>query len=272
MMLLGELHRILRTSGISPSRKLSQNFLVNDHIAGLIASEAAAGGSVLEIGPGVGALTEKLVGRCSSLTLVEVSRQMVEVLHSRFAGEDVAIENADFLEVNPSVLPGYPFDVITGNLPYSISSPIIFRLVEESFSEVKKVVIMLQREVAARLSCLGGGKDYGRMSLQIWPFFHVHDLVDAVPEDFYPAPEVHSRVVVLKRRDDPKVSPALFPEYRKLVRISFATRRKNLLNNLKPHLGREGSLELLGRAGIDPGLRAEQIPPESFVRLAECWR
>jgi 16S rRNA (adenine1518-N6/adenine1519-N6)-dimethyltransferase len=126
---------------------------------------------------------------------------------------------------------------------------------------------MLQREMASRVTTLDGGRDYGRLSLQIWPLFSVRVLLDAGAGDFYPRPKVESRVIVLDRRDLPLVDPELFDSYRRIVKVSFATRRKTILNNLAPVFGREEAGILLEKAGIDPGSRAEQLPPESFVRL-----
>ncbi|MFO8183183.1 MAG: 16S rRNA (adenine(1518)-N(6)/adenine(1519)-N(6))-dimethyltransferase RsmA [Candidatus Aegiribacteria sp.] len=269
MMLLTRLRRNLRKAGLSPDRNLGQNFLVNPSIAAGIAAAVPRGESVLEVGPGFGALTERLVQRCAELTLVEISARMSDFLLDRFRGDAVNVVNSDFLRVDPASLPGFPFAVLAGNLPYSISSPILFRLLEDGFRDVRTAVLMLQREVAARLAALDGGKDYGKLSLQFWPLFLVETLLDAGPEDFYPVPEVHSRVVVLKRREEPLLNTDDFAVYRRLVKVSFSMRRKTILNNLKAALGRDEALALLKDAGVAPGRRAEQIPPDKFLSMAE---
>lgn len=268
-MLITVLQRLLKEAGIIPDRKLGQNFLINDFIASSIAEEVSSTESVLEIGSGLGALTEKLLPRCKTLTAVEISTEMANMLRARFLTEGLNVTRADILKVQPESLPGFPFRTVAGNLPYSVSSPVLFRMIEESFGHVHKAVFMLQREVAIRLSTLDGGKEYGKLALQMWPFFTVRTLLDAEPEDFYPAPAVSSRVVVLERRNEPIISRELFSTFRRIVRVSFSSRRKTILNNLKPLLGRNRSLEILEKTGIDPGLRAEQIKPEMFVRLAE---
>jgi 16S rRNA (adenine1518-N6/adenine1519-N6)-dimethyltransferase len=268
-MFITELHRFLKEAGITPNRKLGQSFLVNSYIASRIAEEVSTSSSVLEIGPGFGALTEKLLDRCGSLSAVEISPEMVDVLRKRFSDEALSVTRGDILSVNPETLPGFPFHTVTGNLPYSISSPILFRMLEEGFDQVQKAVLMLQREVAIRLSTLDGGKEYGKLALKMWPYYTVRTLLDADPEDFYPTPVVYSRVVVLERRSEPIVSRELFGKFRRIINISFSSRRKIILNNLTPVLGRDRSMEILARTGIDPGLRAEQIEPEMFVRLAE---
>lgn len=269
-MLQAQVLRNLRRLGVTPSRDLGQNFLVNPSIASEIAAAVPREGSTLEIGPGLGALTAKLLPRCESLTVVELSAPMAEFLIHRFSGTSLKVMRDDFLGIDPGELPGSPFRNLVGNLPYSISSPILFRLLEDGFRSVETAVLMLQREVAQRLSALDGGKDYGKLSLQLWPVFTVGDLLDAEPEDFFPSPEVRSRVVIMKRRREPLASGSTFSAFRGLVKVSFAMRRKTILNNLKAMMGRESALELLSAVDIDPGLRAEQISPEKFLRMAEA--
>jgi len=269
-MQIMNLRRYLNRTGFFPSRKLGQNFLINSSIASRIVAEIPEQGSVLEIGPGFGSLTEKLLPRSESLSVVEISDRMASFLRQRLRDERLNVIRADFLEIDPSELPGYPFVTVVGNLPYYISSPILFRMIEHSFRHVQKAVLMLQREVAIRLSTLDGGKDYGKLSLQIWPIFTVENLIDVSAEDFYPVPRVLSRVVVLNRRSRPLINEELYGRFRRIVKVSFAMRRKTIFNNLKPILGKEKALELLEMSGVDPGLRAEQLPPEVFVKMAEA--
>jgi len=269
-MLLTDLRRHLSKAGFYPSRKLGQNFLVNSSIAARIAAEIPGHGGVLEIGPGFGSLTEKLLPRSESISAVEISERMASFLKRRFSDEQLSVIQGDFLKVDPSELPGYPFTTIVGNLPYYISSAIIFRMIEQSFRHVEKAVLMLQREVAIRLSTLDGGKNYGKLSLQIWPIFSVDDLIDVAAEDFYPVPRVLSRVVVLNRRASPLIDDELYGRFRRIVKVSFAMRRKTIYNNLKPLLGKDGALELLEKCDIDPSHRAEQLPPDRFIRMTEA--
>jgi 16S rRNA (adenine1518-N6/adenine1519-N6)-dimethyltransferase len=263
--------RLLGELGVTPDRKLGQNFLLNGVTASAIAAESvpAAGGSLLEIGPGLGALTGELLKRNAAVTAVEISRRMSDYLSERFPADRLRMVCADFMKTDPATLPGFPFEVVAGNLPYSISSPVLLRLLEPSFSAVRKAVLMLQREMAVRVAALEGGRDYGRLSLQVWPIFTADVLLDAGSGDFYPRPEVESRVIVLSRREDPLVQPSLYPSYRRMIRISFSSRRKTILNNLATVFGRDGARSLLTRAGIPPGSRAEELAPVSFVRLTE---
>jgi 16S rRNA (adenine1518-N6/adenine1519-N6)-dimethyltransferase len=267
-MLLPEVRRSLRKVGLTPDRDLGQNFLVNPSIAMRIAAEVPVGGSTLEIGPGLGSLTGKLLERCGRLTAVEISGRMTDFLKERYPGDSLRLVHGDFLKLDPVSLPGYPFSTIAGNLPYSISSPILFRLIEEGFKTVTRAVIMLQREVALRLAALDGGRDYGKLSLQLWPIFTVEELLDAEPGDFFPPPEVRSRVMILDRRAEPLAEGETYSRFRRLVKVSFAKRRKTILNNLKSIMDREAALDLLGRTGVDPDLRAEQVPPDRFLAMA----
>jgi 16S rRNA (adenine1518-N6/adenine1519-N6)-dimethyltransferase len=269
-MLITDLRRYLSRTGFYPNRNLGQNFLINTSKASRIAAEIPGQGSVLEIGPGFGSLTEKLLPRSESLSVVEISGRMSSFLQRRFSNEQLSVIRADFLKVDPAELPGYPFVTIVGNLPYYISSPIIFRMIEHSFRHVQKAVLMLQREVAIRLSTLDGGKDYGKLSLQIWPIFTVENLIDVSAEDFYPVPRVLSRVVVLNRRSKTLIPEELYSRFRRIVKVSFAMRRKTIFNNLKPLLEKDGTLELLEKCDIDPSLRAEQLPPDRFIKMAEA--
>ncbi|NOQ22086.1 MAG: ribosomal RNA small subunit methyltransferase A [Candidatus Aegiribacteria sp.] len=257
-------------TGFYPNRNLGQNFLINPSIASKIAAEIPGQGGVLEIGPGFGSLTEKLLMRSESLSVVEISGRMASFLQRRFSDERLSVIRADFLKVDPSELPGYPFMTVVGNLPYYISSSILFRMIEPGFRHVQKAVLMLQREVAIRLSTLDGGKDYGKLSLQIWPIFTIEDLIDVSAEDFYPVPRVLSRVVVLNRRSKPLIPEEMYGRFRRIVKVSFAMRRKTIFNNLKPLFGKDLTLEILEMSDVDPSLRAEQLPPERFIRMAEA--
>jgi len=269
-MRIGDVRRLLAEVGVRPDRDLGQSFLVNESVAARIAAAAACPGSVLEIGPGLGSLTELLLPLCGSLTVVEISARMAAHLSGRFAGTGMRTVRGDILEVDPESLPGHPFEGIAGNLPYSVSSPVMFRLLEPGFGSVRKAVLMLQREVAERMHAEEGGRRSGRLALQLWPYFAVTDLLDAAPEDFHPVPAIRSRVVVLTRRPAPLVPERLAEAYRKAVRVALSSRRKTLLNNFAPLLGREEAAAVLDAAGISPALRAEQLDPGSFVRIAEA--
>lgn len=263
-----DVRRILDDLGVYPRKKLGQNFLLNEGVAAETA-EAASSRSALEIGPGLGALTLRLSNTCRSLTCVEVSDRLAAYLRALPALSETTVVAADFLELDPRELPGYPFDCLVGNLPYSISSPVLLRLLEQPLASVEKAVFMLQREVAQRVRASGGKKSFGRLYLQIWPFFEAEKILDVGPDDFYPRPAVSSRVLLFRRRERALLEPSLLEDYRRVVKASFASRRKTILNNMARLVGKSSARVLLGKAGIEPRLRAEELSPECFLRLTE---
>ena len=127
---------------------------------------------------------------------------------------------------------------------------------------------MLQKEMAARLACLSGGRNYGRLSLLIWPWFTVKNLFDLAPGDFMPRPNVDSSVIILRRRKDLPFNRDEYAIFAKIVRAAFSGRRKKVINCLTRVFGRSVSMAMLDAANIDPGLRAERIEPEKFAELA----
>lgn len=263
-----ETREVLRSLGVCPDRSLGQNFLVNPLIAGRIASVLEGSrGTVLEIGPGLGALTEALVAAGFGVTALEISPAMCRRLRERMPS--VAVVEHDFLKAVPEELPGHPFSAVASNLPYSISTPSLIRLCEPAFGTVSRAVLMLQREVALRLGCLTGGKDYGRLALALWPHFTVRVLFEAGPWEFYPRPEVESLVVLLDRKVEPPMAAELYPAFVALVKASFSSRRKKIVNNLTRVYGKARALAILSAAGVDPDLRAERVPPESFAVMAK---
>jgi 16S rRNA (adenine1518-N6/adenine1519-N6)-dimethyltransferase len=269
-MSASEVRSILLSLGVEPARSLGQNFLVNPEKAARIASEAGPG-SVLEVGPGLGALTGLLLERGLAVTAVEISPAFCRYLEERFSGSGLSVVQGDFLRTDPSKLPGFPFSSVAGNLPYSISSPALVRLAEPVFEGVGRAVLMLQSEVAVRAAAREGTKDFGRLALALWPHYTVRPILDAGPSEFYPQPAVKSRVILLERRPLVLVPAPLLARYGRVVRISFSSRRKTILNNLASVLGREKAGEVLLTAGVDPALRAEQVPPEGFVRIAGAF-
>lgn len=258
----------LSALGIVPDKGLGQNFLVNPLLAERIAASLGTPeGTVLEIGPGLGALTAALMARGFDVTAVEISQAMSLRLRELMPG--LSVVQQDFLKAVPEELPGHPFSAVASNLPYSISTPAVARLCEPGFMSVSRAVLMLQREVAARLLCTAGGREYGRLALAAWPHFSVTTLFEAGPWEFYPRPEVDSTVVLLERKAVPPLARELYPRFLEIVRAAFSARRKKIVNNLARVYGKDRALAILGKVGICPDLRAERIPPESFAGMAE---
>jgi 16S rRNA (adenine1518-N6/adenine1519-N6)-dimethyltransferase len=262
--------RLLAGLGLTPSRRRGQNFLHDRNIARkIVALAAEMGPPFVEIGAGLGALTQLLAGTAGETVAVEVDRGLAEYLRGRYAGTAVEILEADFLAVPEwewsRRFPGGA--TVVGNLPYALSSPIVLRLMELR-DVFPRAVLMVQQEMGERLCASPGGKEYGILSV------YVSVLSDAGIEFpvrrtcFTPSPAVDSAVLSLRFRRG--VDGDLFRRLRTVTRAAFARRRKTLKNAPVPFLegGTEQWLDLLSKAGIDPSSRAESVPPEAYVRLA----
>lgn len=267
----GSARSLLARHGIHPSRRRGQSFLVQPDIARRIAeaAEIPAGATVIEIGPGLGILTRALAPRCRHLLAVEIDPRLVRVLEEEAAlPPNVEIVTGDALAVD---LPGLARRwrgpaLVVSNLPYAVSTPLIFRLLEAG-PVLRRWVLMLQREVAGRILAAPGGKAYGALSVPLQLLTDVRRLFSVGRSNFHPRPAVDSVVLRFDVRPPERsgvADPALL---RAVVREAFGRRRKTLANALSTLLG-GAAAGLLEAAGIDPRARAETVPPEAFARLA----
>lgn len=264
--------RLLAALGFSPIKRLGQNFLHDGNVARKIVAEAVAmGPPFLEIGPGLGALTRLLAAGQRPTVAVELDRGLAAFLRGIYGGSSVEIVEADFLAV-PEGEWKRRFPVggtIVGNLPYSVSSPIVLRLLDlrEIFP---RAVLMLQREMVARLCAPPGGKEYGILSVYLAVLAAAREEFAVRRTCFTPSPDVDSAVMTVRfRKGIPDV------DYRRLqavVRAAFAQRRKTLRNAPVPFLagGSAAWCDFLRAAGIDPAARAETIPPDKYMALARA--
>jgi 16S rRNA (adenine1518-N6/adenine1519-N6)-dimethyltransferase len=225
----------------------------------------------LEIGPGPGALTLRLAPRVARVTAVEVDRDLAAALQPRLPA-NVELIVADFLDTDlTSLLAPGPFRV-AGNLPYNISSPILFRLIEMARGEAGLIdaTLMLQREVAERLEAQPGTGDYGVLSISVQRHAGVQRLLTLPPGAFRPAPKVHSAVVRLTFRPS-AAAPQDEGVFEAMVRSMFTQRRKTLANAMAPFASSRGmdSVVVLAAAGIDPKRRPETLDLTELTRLAD---
>ena len=250
-------------SGHRPRRRFGQNFLVDEsYIARIVAAiSPAREDAVLEIGPGQGAITSPLLERLDRLHAVEIDRDLARALAARFPPDRLVLYCEDALEFDYARLPDGLR--VVGNLPYNVSTPLLFRL--ESFaSRFRDMHFMLQREVVDRMVAEPSTPAYGRLSVMLQRRFELDRLFVVPPGAFRPQPEVHSAIVRLVPRAQaiaPEVSDAVF---RRVVTAAFSGRRKTLRNALA------GLLDAVGitSAGIDPGLRPENIDVGGYASLA----
>jgi 16S rRNA (adenine1518-N6/adenine1519-N6)-dimethyltransferase len=267
-----EVRAALRESEFKPRKRLGQNFLIHERVIDSILAllDRDANAQVVEIGPGLGFLTRRLLERGGKVWAVEVDPVLVERLRrSDFAANpNFQLIHGDILEVAlPEMLPKAKLQLV-GNLPYSISTPVLFRVLEwhKYFS---KLVLMVQKEVAARIAGKRGTKDYGILS--VWCQIHgrIAEKVNVSPEAFFPRPEVRSTVLQIEIFPEPLVAEDELPLLRDLLRAAFGQRRKTLGNALASglKLERETVEAYLRSCEIDPKRRGETLSVEEFIKL-----
>ena len=249
-------------------KRFGQHFLCDQEIISRIvqAIDPRPGQRIVEIGPGDGAITLPILRKAGKLTVIELDRDLVPRIKARCAevGE-VEIINADVLTVDLSQLSGDGEKLrVVGNLPYNISSPILFHCIDH-LDAIADMHFMLQREVVDRMAAAPGSKVYGRLSVMLQLACRVEPLLPVPPHAFRPPPKVDSAVVrltPLPREQRPLEQLGLIKQ---LVRAAFGQRRKTLSNSLDG----VASAEDMRAVDINPGARAEQLSPQSFVRLAD---
>ena len=255
-------------------KRFGQHFLEPAWVARLVALMAPGSDeTVLEIGPGRGALTRMLAPRVARLVCIEIDRDLAERLRTS-APPNVEVVTGDVLTTDlAAVLGTSPGARIVGNLPYNVASPILFKLLHDVDAGAGFVdaTVMLQREVAERLAATPGSADYGALAIQASRVADVTSLMTLPPGAFRPPPKVTSAVVRL-RFVPPRVEVGDVGVFERLVRGAFLQRRKMIQNSLVPvaeSLGRSAD-ELIARAGIDPRKRPEALTLEEFARLSRA--
>jgi 16S rRNA (adenine1518-N6/adenine1519-N6)-dimethyltransferase len=260
---------------LRPQKQHGQNFLVDPGTAQMIVDRARLRPEdiVVEIGPGLGALTLPLARAARRVIAVEKDRNLANILRAelRTAGTDnVQVVVADVLQIDLTAFArdaGRPLTVV-GNLPYNISSQIIIQLIQAR-RQVPRAVLMFQKELAARLRAAPGGRDYGRITAMLQYCAAIRSLAAVPAKRFFPSPRVDSEVLEINfhpsAADAPEAEERLF----RVIAAAFGQRRKTLKNALASGLRIEPATagQALALAGIDPARRAETLPPEEFVRL-----
>jgi 16S rRNA (adenine1518-N6/adenine1519-N6)-dimethyltransferase len=248
-----------------PRKRFGQNFLQDPVYQQRIADSLslAEGAKCLEIGPGKGAITARLLKRFDQLTAIELDRDLVTLLENKYANSGLTIVQGDVLKTDiREIAAGQRLSII-GNLPYNISSPLLFQLIE-NLDVIDEMVFMLQKEVVDRMTAGPGSKIYGRLSVTTGLLLHSEKLFDVPPGAFYPAPKVMSSVVKLRPRAD--VDASLNRKvFGGIVKSAFAQRRKTIRNSLSEWASEERLIEL----GVDPKLRAERLDIATYVHLAK---
>ena len=253
-------------------RRFGQHFLVDRGIARRIVDAAGLTGdeAVLEIGPGDGALTGLLLERAANVVAVEIDRDLCARLRERFGGlSRFSLVEGDVLRVPLHPLLASGPVVVVGNLPYQITSPVLFQLLEHRKS-IDRAVLTMQWEVARRVVAAPGGKEYGVLSVLIRLYGDSRRLFDIGPEAFRPRPSVRSSVVCMDFTTPPRVAVEDEIRFRQVVRLAFSQRRKMLRNSLAPLLAPQGVSEVERRSGVSLTRRPETLEVEEFERLSRA--
>ncbi|MBA2459302.1 MAG: ribosomal RNA small subunit methyltransferase A [Gemmatimonadales bacterium] len=247
-------------------RRLAQHFLTDPHILGRIADALAPspGDTVLEIGPGPGGLTSALLGRAGRLVAIEKDAELIPGLRARFPAAEIVEGDALDLDWHPLAGPGF---LVAGNIPYNITSPLIDKALEPP--RPARIVFLVQREVADRISAPPGGGEYGALTVGVRVVARAERLFVVPAGAFHPRPKVDSALLRLTPLAAPLVSDADRGRFRRLVVGLFGFRRKQLQRGLRELTGwsPEWARSALERAGLDPMARPETVPPEGYVRL-----
>ena len=267
-------HYICKRFDIKMSKKLGQNFLIKRGIVDEIvhAAELTPGEPVLEVGPGIGTLTQGLAQSGADVTAIELDRRLLEVLDTTLASYDnVRIVHGDVLKLDvPTIMNHKPFKVVA-NLPYYITTPIIMSLLESKLP-IERLVVMVQKEVALRMVAKPGTKDYGALSVAVQYYTEPDIVLDVPPKSFLPAPAVTSSVIRCVLRDKPPVDVIDEKLFFRVVKAGFAQRRKTFANTMKTTgLSKDRIEELLAKANIDGQRRGETFTLQEFADVANVW-
>lgn len=271
--------QVIQKHGFAFQKKFGQNFLIDAHVLDKIIAAAGvtADDMVLEIGPGIGTMTQYLAERARQVTAVEIDTNLIPILKETLSDYDnVTVINEDILKVDIKKLAeeyngGKPIKVVA-NLPYYITTPIIMGLFESGVP-IDNITVMVQKEVADRMQVGPGSKDYGALSLAVQYYAEPYIVANVPPNCFIPRPNVGSAVIRLTRHQTPPVEVKDRELMFKLIRASFNQRRKTLLNGLNnsPELsfGKEQIAAAIEQLGVPTAVRGEALTLEQFARLSD---
>jgi 16S rRNA (adenine1518-N6/adenine1519-N6)-dimethyltransferase len=250
-------------------RRFGQNFLTSTGIIDRIVSaiQPHPGENIVEIGPGLGALTRPLLERLGHLHVIEIDRDLIARLRERFTPECLTIHEGDALKFDFGALCTEASLRVVGNLPYNISTPLLFHLCG-FVPRLRDGHFMLQKEVVARMVAAPGTAEYGRLSVMLQYRFQMERLFDVPPGAFHPAPKVTSSIVRLVPLPAGTYDVHDETRFSRIVAAAFAQRRKTLRNTLRDFLDEADLREL----GFDPGLRGERLSVADFVAIANAGK
>lgn len=268
---------IMEKHGFRFSKSLGQNFLIDGNVIDKIieGSNIGADDGIIEVGPGIGTLTQKLCESAGKVIAIELDNSLLSILEETLGDyNNVEVIHGDVLKVDLKQLIKEKLEdrkiKVVANLPYYITTPIIMKLLEENL-DIDKIVVMVQKEVAFRMKAMPGGKDYGALSVAVQYYSEPKIIVDVPKNVFMPRPNVDSAVIMLDVYKEPLIKVKDQKLFFNVVKAAFGKRRKTLLNALASgiELKKEEIITALERSGIDPIRRGETLDITEFARLAD---
>ena len=272
MNLREETEFILKKYGLRANKKLGQNFLINEEIINQIIEKADVNknDTIIEIGPGLGSLTAKLLENANKVIAIELDSNMSNILKERFCLYDnFELIEKDVLKVDLNeIVEKYDSVKVVANLPYYITTPIIMKLLEEKL-KLKSITVMVQKEVGERFCAVPNSKEYGAITISINYYTKPEIIIDVPKENFEPMPEVDSCVIKLDVRNVPPVELKSEKDFFNLIKAGFSQRRKTINNSLASMgISKEKIKNVLEKLGIDSKLRAENLTMEQFADIS----
>lgn len=280
MNLYEETRFIMKQNNITANKNLGQNFLINEDVVDSIVenAEITKNDLVIEIGPGLGTLTSRLLEKAGKVICVELDRKMIAILEKRFKlYENLELINDDILKINLNQLISQnkineiKHVKIVANLPYYITTPIIMKLLEERL-DIESITVMIQKEVAQRLAAKPGTSDVGSITYTIWYYTEPKIVLEVPKESFIPAPEVISSVIKLDILKQPRIEVKDEKQFFKIIKVAFMQKRKTLINALvngKIFQNKEDAKKCLDELKIDEKIRGEKLTLEQYKNIAE---
>ena len=266
---------IIQKYNFAFQKRFGQNFLIDGHVIGKIirAAEITKDDVVLEIGPGIGTMTQYLAEAAGEVFAVEIDKNLLPILAETLAEYDnVPVVNEDILKVDIATLTGGRPVKVVANLPYYITTPIIMGLFENHIPATS-ITVMVQKEVAERMQAGPGGKDYGALSLAVQYYAEPYIVANVPPNCFMPRPNVGSAVIRLTRHSEPKIVVKDEKFMFKLIRASFNQRRKTLQNGINNSaelsIGKDAVVEALRKMGLPESIRGEALSLAQFAELSD---
>lgn len=271
-MKIADITQLIDQIGIYPSKKLGQNFLLDENLLDFIAKIASPKKDehIIEVGPGLGSLTERILASGAKLTAIEFDAKLFKYLADKYKNNgNITLINGDACKVNYAEMSAnWPDYRIISNLPYSISTPLIAKLGELERPPLS-MVFLLQKETAMRFTAKNKTKEYGSISARIQNIYDIELIRTVVPEVFYPMPEVNSAIVKFTRK-------ANIPDIKTrkridtIVKTAFLKRRKKLINTIS-HLFNGKVKEVFDAMNIDSNARPEELSPEDYLKLSSFF-